>query len=399
MHVCGTAQLRGGRGVYAPHKLLGEDRDGVVFIILAEDYYGITEQLKSMGFRGDFCYYRLNFRDPVLRAKCSTAFSGTAHYLNAVIENKRNKELPKDILDDIKNVVKNYSEHSFRMAEEYKCYEKVMTNYFNSVFFRKYAAIFDSEFSIYSQWGEDGIIQWILSRLDVKNKMFIEFGVQSYEESNTRFLFLKDKYRGLIIDGDDVLLKRAQTDYRLKSGDLTIVNAFITKDNINQLFADAGFSGEIALLSIDIDGNDYWIWEAIENVSPQVVVCEYNESFGYDRALTVPYDKGFVYNLDGYFGASLKAFEMLGRQKGYTLLYYGVGANCFFIRNDSAECFKDVLEAREKWDVHSKYHAKKGTHTSPWWGATLYRAAKRSKYELWDIENNKLVDLIPDEIY
>ena len=123
---------------------------------------------------------------------------------------------------------------------------------------------------------------------------FIEFGVETYRESNTRFLLVKDNWRGLVIDGSEtnVASIRALSEYWRH--DLTAVASFITRDNINDLFADAGFTGEVGLLSIDIDGNDYWVWEAIDVVSPVIVVVEYNSVFGPEAQVTVPYAADFT---------------------------------------------------------------------------------------------------------
>ena len=151
-----------------------------------------------------------------------------------------------------------------------------------------------NEFQVYSQWGEDGIIQHLLRHVPVARKIFIEFGVQDYTESNTRFLLVNDNWAGLVIDGnaDDIAFIRRDDIYWRRN--LKAVHAFITRENINALFAEHGVSGEIGLLSVDIDGNDYWVWEAIDSVSPAIVVTEYNSRFGPERAVTVPYDPAFV---------------------------------------------------------------------------------------------------------
>jgi hypothetical protein len=123
-----------------------------------------------------------------------------------------------------------------------------------------------------------------------------------------------------------------------------IVNAWLTSENINQLIKDNDFSGEIDLLSIDIDGNDYWIWKAIECVRPRVVVIEYNTYWMEEEAVTVPYNPQFQAKIfDGayYCGASLAAFVTLGEKLGYRLVGSNTGQyNAFFVRNDLG---KDIL--------------------------------------------------------
>ncbi len=121
--------------------------------------------------------------------------------------------------------------------------------------------------------------------------------------------------------------------------DIKALNAFVTRDNINELITSAGIGGDIGLLSVDIDGNDYWVWEAITAVQPQIVVAEYNSRFGADRAVTVPYDPAFTraaahYSMI-YYGASLAALAALGDRKGYDLVgCNSAGNNAFFVRRD-----------------------------------------------------------------
>lgn len=199
--------------------------------------------------------------------------------------------------------------------------------------------IHDAEFKVYSQWGEDGIIQWALSKISTPHKCFIEFGVENYQESNTRFLMMHDNWRDLVMDGseDNInFIKRAPYYWR---HDLTAICSFITRENINRLFIDNGFTGDIGLLSIDIDGNDYWVWEAIDAVSPCIVVCEYNSIYGYDKKVTVPYREDFLRHKAHYsylyFGASIGALIELGRKKGYSCIgSNSAGNNVFFVRND-----------------------------------------------------------------
>ncbi|MBD1849419.1 FkbM family methyltransferase [Leptolyngbya sp. FACHB-711] len=116
---------------------------------------------------------------------------------------------------------------------------------------------------------------------------------------------------------------------------LTVVNQFITVENINDLFVQNGFEGEIDLLCIDIDGNDYHVWNAIESVSPRVVVIEYNDKFHPPVNWTIAYNPAHEWRGTDYFGASLKALEILGLKKGYRLVGSNLaGVNAFFVRED-----------------------------------------------------------------
>src|SRR5690242_12493092 len=119
----------------------------------------------------------------------------------------------------------------------------------------------DVEFRVSSQGGEDGIIDWLVERLEIPTHAFIEFGTDKYLESNTRFLLLNRNWRGFIIDGSAENMEFVKNDVIFWAHDLAAKSAFVNCENINEIIADSGFSGEIGLLSIDIDGNDYWVWE------------------------------------------------------------------------------------------------------------------------------------------
>jgi hypothetical protein len=209
--------------------------------------------------------------------------------------------------------------------------------------------ISDYEFQVFSQWGEDGIIQFIVNTLNLKNKIFIEFGVETYHESNTRFLMMKDNWSGLVIDGSkkniDIIKKQSiYWKYSLKA-----VQSFITIENINSTITNNGFKGEIGILSVDIDGNDYWVTEAINCINPIVLVIEYNSTFGSDRAISVPYDPTFVrtsaHHSNLYYGASLPALTHIANIKGYALIGCNSnGNNAFFVRRDKLAPFKELSE-------------------------------------------------------
>ncbi len=196
-----------------------------------------------------------------------------------------------------------------------------------------------SEFRVFSQWGEDGIIQALLKYVRIERKIFVEFGVQNYTESNTRFLLINDHWSGLLIDGDKNHVDYIKNDPIYWQHNLKVDCSFITKDNINSILMSNGISGEIGLLSIDIDGNDYWVWEHISVISPTIVVIEYNARFGPERSVTVPYSPDFTRekaHFSGiYYGASLKALCTLGHSKGYSFVgTNAAGNNAFFVKKD-----------------------------------------------------------------
>jgi hypothetical protein len=204
------------------------------------------------------------------------------------------------------------------------------------------------EFRVSSQWGQDGIIDWLIERAEIpaRSRTFIEFGVEDYRQSNTRFLLQNRNWRGLVMDGDPGVVSAVKIDGLAWRYDLTARAAFITRENINDLISDAGFSGEIGLLSIDIDGNDYWVWEAVHAVRPIICVCEYNAVLGDVHAISTPYDPHFsrtkAHPSNLYFGASVAALRRLAAKKGYRFVGTNLGGNdAFFVREDYASRILD----------------------------------------------------------
>ena len=204
------------------------------------------------------------------------------------------------------------------------------------------------EFSVSSQWGQDGIIDWLIERANIPAALnsFVEFGVESYRVSNTRFLLQTRNWRGLIMDSGSEALPSVKADDLYWKHDLTVKQAFITRDNINDLMTSAGFSGEIGLLSIDVDGNDYWVWEAVTAVNPIICICEYNAVFGDVHPISIPYDPRFdraqAHFCHLYFGASIAALRSLAARKGYRFVGTNLAANdAFFVREDYAQRFVD----------------------------------------------------------
>ena len=199
----------------------------------------------------------------------------------------------------------------------------------------------DAEFKVFSQWGEDGIIQYLIHQLGINSKSFIEFGVENYRESNTRFLLMNDLWRGLVLDGSEQHMATLQCDHLPWLYDLRFRTAFITAENINTLIQEAGFSGPLGILSIDIDGNDYWVWKAINTVQPDIVIVEYNAAFGPERPISIPYKPDFVmseaHHSRQYFGASLMALCHLAQEKQYFLAgCTSAGNNAFFVHSKFA---------------------------------------------------------------
>lgn len=192
------------------------------------------------------------------------------------------------------------------------------------------------EYQVFSQSGEDGIIHEIFKRIGETNRYFVEFGVGDGLESNTASLLLKG-WRGLWIEGDSAFSKTIRENLKkvIGSSQLHFQNLFVTPDNIETFFREAGVPREFDLLSIDIDGNDFWVWKAVQDFSPRVVVIEYNAALGPDFEWVMDYNPDHFWDSTANEGASLKSLEMLGAEKGYRLVGCNlIGVNAFFIRED-----------------------------------------------------------------
>jgi hypothetical protein len=211
----------------------------------------------------------------------------------------------------------------------------------------------EAEFRVFSQWGEDGILQYLLGRVPITQDFFVEFGVEDYREANTRFLLLNDNWAGLVLDGSPENVERIREERWFWRHDIAAEHVFVTRENIDGVLARHAPDPDIGLLSIDIDGNDYWVWEAITTVRPRIVVCEYNSVFGPDAAVSVPYAAAFdrtqAHSSNLYWGASLAALCHLAERKGYVLAGSNTaGNNAFFVRVDCAARIR-AMSAREAY--------------------------------------------------
>lgn len=258
----------------------------------------------------------------------------------------------------------------------------------------------DVAFRAYSQFGEDGILLYLFSLLGTTNKKCVEIcGGSGYD--NTANLLINHGWTGLFFDGSHKHIQQGRQFYA-RCADTKVwppqfVHAWVTAENINSLLERQGYTGEVDLMSLDMDGMDYWIWQAIECIRPRVIVLEYNTALGPDLSLTIPYQANFTTNannvsalrflgrrimntfiskpladrIDHYYGASLSAFVKLGQQKGYRLIgCERYGYNAFFVRDDvgadllptvkPADCFKHpftqyLSEIRRQTVMHREW--------------------------------------------
>jgi len=214
--------------------------------------------------------------------------------------------------------------------------------------------------SVHSQNGEDGIIDHIFSVIGKDSRLFVEFGFGVPECNCLRLV--EEGWHGLFIDSDsDKCLAMRNMIAEMNRGGGFTVNKLLTVDNTEG--ALIGMPDEIDLLSIDVDGNDYWLWKAIERIRPRVVVIEFNRALGPEVSATIPYDAGFTWAHDNYYGASLRALEKLGKEKGYKLIgCEPKGVNAFFLRDDiydfEAVDLVDVLDwasIPNSWDKEREW--------------------------------------------
>jgi|TARA_B110000261_G_C13074669_1_gene353570 hypothetical protein len=192
------------------------------------------------------------------------------------------------------------------------------------------------EFQVYSQWGEDGIIDWLINKFPEISKSFLEIGTENYKESNTRFLLSNNNWNGFLIEADKAAVKDIKSQRIFWKHNLRVENEFITKDNINEIVKKINVPKKLGLLSLDIDGVDYWILNNLSFLEPSIVVCEYNSLFGQKKSVTVPYKKNFIRSEEHYsnlyYGASIKAFIDMMKKKNYFLIgTNSAGNNAFFI--------------------------------------------------------------------
>jgi hypothetical protein len=209
--------------------------------------------------------------------------------------------------------------------------------------------IADVGFRKYSQFEEDGILLYIFSLIRPVNRTCVEICAGNGRECMTANLIINhgwwghlfDGNRGNVADGNRFFANSRDTFLSPPKFN----HGWVTAENVNELIRCSGAEGPIDLLSLDIDGMDYWVWQAISVIDPQVVVCETHNIIPPDRALTVPYDPAFVFASEEFRGASLAAMCKLGREKGYRLVgAHRYGFNAFFMKNGVGENFFPAVE-------------------------------------------------------
>ena len=199
------------------------------------------------------------------------------------------------------------------------------------------------ELRVFSQNGEDGVLAEIFHRIGTTTGFFVEFGVGGGLEGNSVLLADVHRWEGLFIEGSPTLHAQLQEKYEAID-QVRVLQALVSAENVEDLFASADVPADLDLLSIDIDSNDYWVWKAINTYRPSVVVIEYNGSPAPTATLTQPYRAHEGWDGTDFYGCSLGALDHLGTQKGYRLIHADLtGTNAFFVRDDLASLFEDCF--------------------------------------------------------
>ena len=221
-------------------------------------------------------------------------------------------------------------------------------------------SLVDYEFKVFSEYGDDGIIQFLIKNIKIENETFIEFGVSNFLESNTRFLMMNNNWSGFVMDCSENYIKDLQSQNWYWRYDLSSKVAFVDKENVNDLLKESGFK-KLGILHIDLDGNDYWILESLDlsELSPSILILEYNSVFGCDRAISTPYDKMFdrtkKHHSNLYFGASLPALEYLANLRGYAFIgCNSSGNNAYFVKKELLNDKVRAVSAKEGY-FYSKF--------------------------------------------
>jgi len=192
------------------------------------------------------------------------------------------------------------------------------------------------ELGILSQNGEDGVLQALLEQIGSQTRYFVELGAGRGEQSTCALLANCLRWSGLFIESDAEAYSALESKYRPNSRVATR-NASVTPGNVEAIFTAVGVPATFDVMSIDIDGNDYWVWQAIEAFAARVVVVEYNANLALEASVVMPTDDRHTWDETDYFGASLGALRALGAEKGYELVHTdSTGVNAFFVRQTEA---------------------------------------------------------------
>ena len=216
----------------------------------------------------------------------------------------------------------------------------------------------DSEYKIFSQTGEDGIIDFLFSKLKIEDCRFVEIGVGDYSESNTRYIYEKSFAKGLIIDIEKNFKEKVSKNINLWKGLLELENIEINGSNVNEILNKYMLNENLDLFSIDIDGIDYWVIESLKPKISKIFVLEYNPIFGSNLEITIPnknkFNRSKSHYTGCYYGASLKAMIKIMKQKGYDFIGTNkLNFNAFFVVDELSYVFKDLKDNLKKLEHYT----------------------------------------------
>ena len=216
----------------------------------------------------------------------------------------------------------------------------------------------DSEYKIFSQTGEDGIIDFLFSKLKIEDCRFVEIGVGDYSESNTRYIYEKSFAKGLIIDIEKNFKEKVSKNINLWKGLLELENIEINGSNVNEILNKYMLNENLDLFSIDIDGIDYWVIESLKPKISKIFVLEYNPIFGSNLEITIPnknkFNRSKSHYTGCYYGASLKAMIKIMKKKGYDFIGTNkLNFNAFFVVDELSYVFKDLKDNLKKLEHYT----------------------------------------------
>tara|TARA_B100000315_G_scaffold114032_1_gene104481 strand:- start:703 stop:1641 length:939 start_codon:yes stop_codon:yes gene_type:complete len=252
------------------------------------------------------------------------------------------------------------------------------------------------DFKIFSQFGEDGILDFLLYKLNIKKPKFLEIGIGDYRECNTRYIYEKNSCKGMVVDRNKDLEKKISRIVKLWRGDLTIIEEVVTSKNILDIICKNNFDKNLDLFSLDIDGNDYWVLKVLPEKFSKIVVLEYNALFGPNLEITTPNLENFDREKYHYshlcYGASLKAYIKLMSEKKFIFLGTNLACNnAFFVNEDEKSKLNLTLPNIEDLKKYTKSYIRDSRSPD---GKLNYLSYKE---KLKTISNCKIVDISQKE--
>jgi len=250
----------------------------------------------------------------------------------------------------------------------------------------------DADYKVFSQTGEDGIIDYLLYSLNIKVPKFVEIGVGDYRESNTRYIFQKNCSKGLIVDKNKNLEKKVSKVVKLWKGDLTIIGATVKSNNILKILTSNNFENNLDIFCLDVDGIDYWILEALPEKFSKIVVVEYNSIFGANLEVTIPnlndFDRKKYHYSALCYGASLQALVKLMKKKKYVFVGSNIACfNAFFVLESEVKKLNLTLPDINDLTKYTTSYLRDSRSID---GKLNYLSGKQ---KLKEIENCEVIDL------